>query len=618
MSMTNTKTIRKLINDLNSSDVLKKRNAAQSLAEADERAIYPLIKALRDENYGVQDAAIRSLVSIGGDTVAYMVLPLLREDSYLRNTAMLILRNLGRASVSLLYPLLRDKDDDVRMFSIELLGEIKEDVLPEKIVSLIKDPNANVRAAAIKAIGDLRYREAGPDVINALGDEEWVCFAALETLGALRYESAVEPITGLLTSEFESIRYDALETLGLIGSRRSAEVLVSHIRTAGGQEKKAAIKSLVQIGITPSMSEVTGILKDMFESSEDWDEKLLAIKGLVDLNERSMIKAVIDAAGSLDRSLPEDEERLMTVTESLMGFGCAEEFVEFLSDTESRFRGRVISAEILGRLKCEQAVPVLVNMLGDTMRDLRRASIQALGYMESPDINNTLIDLLYDGDSFVRKTAVVILGRRRDKEAFELVLKRLDEEEYFDVIEEDVKALLMIDPDRMLSHLGEFNNSVREAIGRFSDNVDILIRLSGDEELKIKLSAIAGLGRLEGERAEERLKAAIREDEPQVRRTAVMAISGSSCCIEEIKSLLDDNDMWVRLHAVRALGESRDPDMLATIAEMLNDNDIPVVLAAVEAFGMIGGMKAMSELKSLLNHRDETVREAAGWALEKI
>ncbi|MBC8554894.1 MAG: HEAT repeat domain-containing protein, partial [Candidatus Brocadiales bacterium] len=82
-----TSKLKSLINKLGSTDPSVRRASAESLSEGDERAIYPLIKSLRDDNLGVQDAAMRSLMAIKGETTAYMVLPLLRENALLRNTA---------------------------------------------------------------------------------------------------------------------------------------------------------------------------------------------------------------------------------------------------------------------------------------------------------------------------------------------------------------------------------------------------------------------------------------------------------------------------------------------------------------------------------------------------
>jgi len=121
---TSTKRLKTLIRDLSHADPSKRYAAAEGLTCSDERALYPLIKALRDENAGVQDAAMRSLISLGGEVTAYMVIPLLRDLPYLRNTALIILKAIGTASIPLLRPLLSDKDDDVRKFAIDLISDI--------------------------------------------------------------------------------------------------------------------------------------------------------------------------------------------------------------------------------------------------------------------------------------------------------------------------------------------------------------------------------------------------------------------------------------------------------------------------------------------------------------
>jgi len=82
--------IKKIIDKLHAKDPSVRRKAAEDLADEIERGIYPLIKALSDENTGVQDAACGRSLLYGGEIVAYMALPLLRENSYLRNTGLII------------------------------------------------------------------------------------------------------------------------------------------------------------------------------------------------------------------------------------------------------------------------------------------------------------------------------------------------------------------------------------------------------------------------------------------------------------------------------------------------------------------------------------------------
>lgn len=163
------------LQQLTDTDPSMRRAAAEALGDSDERAIYPLIKALRDENTGVQDAAMRSIIAIGGDVTAYMAIPLLREGPFLRNTARIILRQVGRQSAPLLRPLFADKDDDIRTFAVDLIADIGWCDYPREIVRMLEtDQNQNARTAAARALGLLDYREGLPALIAALKDNEWV------------------------------------------------------------------------------------------------------------------------------------------------------------------------------------------------------------------------------------------------------------------------------------------------------------------------------------------------------------------------------------------------------------------------------------------------------------
>jgi HEAT repeat protein len=459
----------RLLKNLNHEDASERRSAAEALSEGDERAVYPLIKALRDDNLGVQDAAMRSLMEIKGESTAYMLLPLLREDAFLRNTALIILREIGKSAVPLLVTLLKDKDDDVRKFALDIIYDIKYCDYPEKIVKLLTDdPNANVRAAAAKVTGALQYREGTPQLINALKDEEWVCFSALEALTDLKDQSAINPITSLLKTDSELIRLAAIETLGVIGSPGAARPLTRHIKKSEGLEKKATIKSLVQIGSIPSIQGISGVLIDMLKN-DDWEEKLIAVKGLVMLKEKKSIYHMIDIAGSLDPSDPENEDKLLVFSEAIKSFGCARSIISILNDKTIKYRGKGIAIKIAGDLKCKEAVPALVKLLKSEYRDVRRSSIKSLSQIDSSEAKECLMGAINDHDSHVRKIAVTALGKIGDTAAFDPLVNMLKIEEYNDVIEEFVKSLLNINSTLFLSQINEFDDRIKETVGKYAE-----------------------------------------------------------------------------------------------------------------------------------------------------
>jgi len=603
------KKLARLIDDLSNADSEKRHMAAEALAESDERAIYPLIRALKDENPGVQDAAMRSLVRIGGETVAYMVIPLLRDEPLLRNTAIIILKEIGSPAVRLLRPLLKDKDYDIRKFAIDLICEIRECDYSDELVRLLaEDPNPNVRASAAKAIALLRYEEGLPQLKNALKDEEWVCFSALESLSMLRDGSSVADIEALLGSPSESIRYAAIDTLGKIGSPASGEALLEYLRKADDFEKPAIVKSLIQIGVNPSSREVSDILVDML-SNGDWDERIIALKGLASAKEESSVPSIVDLASSLDPSEPDDEERLMIIKETLKHIGCSDTLIGVLNDPSIRYKGRKIAVEVLGELGCRKAVPQILILLEKDFRDVRRAAAKALGDMPDENTGAILLDAIDDEDGHVRKEAVAALGRIGDKASFGPILSLLKAEPYRDVADEAVRALLSIDAEEFLRHLNEFQDHVKGAASKYANDADTLLHLSRDENPQVRIAALGGLRRIREERACKRINEALHDEKPEVRKAAIMAMSEMGCSYDDIKSSLEDQDMWVRVYAVKSLSHSLKVDAMNSLKPMLNDKDLPVVLSAIEAIAQFGNEDAFGILNPLLEHEDEEVRE---------
>ncbi len=454
--------------NLASPDAGKRRSAVEALSHGDERAIYPLIKALRDPHPGVQDAAMHSLVSIGGEVAAWMVLPLLREDPFLRNAAMVILKEIGTDAVSHLPPLLKDKDDDVRKFAIELIagagGRPLEKALCER---LSDDENPNVRAAAAKALGTLDCRDALPNLVAALKDIEWVRFNALEALSGMREDAAVEPILALLSDPSPATRHTAIETVGEIGSPRAGEALLAHLGNVGRDERAAVLKSLLRIGVPLPGAGFPEDLLEIFLGDDEWRDRLVALRGLVGIADEDVLRAIFDVAGSLDATEPDEEEILRAIKELLLRCGSRDALRRLLDDHTLRFRGKAILAEVVGEMQIVEAVPNLAARLRDDVRDVRMAAAQALGRIGDGGAREALVAAIRDPEGHVRKAAAVALGAVGGKEAFEPLLSLLLREEYDDVAREAVQAIFAIDPEALVASSGRLEGRARALVDAF-------------------------------------------------------------------------------------------------------------------------------------------------------
>jgi len=467
--------LQSLIKKLTHDDPSQRRAAAEALSDGDERAIYPLIKALKDENLGVQDAAMQSLMALRGESTAYMVLPLLRENAFLRNTAMVILKEIGRETVPLLKGLLNDTDDDIRKFALDLIHDIGWCDYPDIMVTLLEsDRNPNVRASAARTLGMLQYKKSVPQLMQALNDEEWVTFSAIEGLAALHDESSVDAIAALLGSPGESIRFAAIEALGQIGSPNAGVSLMNHFEISEGLEKEASLISLVQVGSVPSLPGMAESLLKILMNRE-WDEKMIAIQGLLSIRDNTALRQIVDVAGSLDLSKPEDEHRLSTIKEAIRSYGCIDELFDILNDDTMRYRGKALAVEVIGDLRCTNAIPFLITLLNCDYRDVRRSSTESLSKLESKEAEEVFIRAIGDYDSHVRKNAVTALGKMGNSTAFEPLVDMLKKERYTDVIDEVVKALINIDAKLFLSKMNEFNSTVHETASRYVSDLNLEI-----------------------------------------------------------------------------------------------------------------------------------------------
>ncbi len=613
------KNIRKIIGKLSNQDPSVRRMAAEALSEGDERAIYPLIKALHDDNAGVQDAAMRSLIAIGSEEVAYMTIPLLRENALLRNTALIILTAVGSKAVPLLYTCLSDKDDDIRKFAIDLFGDIREGVDPERVAPFLKDPNANVRAAAAKTLGRLDYKESIPRLIESLQDEEWVCFSVLEALGDLDAKDAVPDICRLLYSGSETIVYAAIETLGRIGSDSAIQPLLDFLSKSPEELKSAIIKSLVQIGLPPNLPDICCHLISMFKEG-DWEDKEIALKGIRSANCTEAVPLLVDMGGYLDPSLPENEDKIPLIREALLNIDSERELLKLLESEEMKFRGKALAIEILGELKSKKAIPKLIGYLDDMRRDLRRASVGALGHIGEPEVVEPLLHVSRrDIDSHVRKAAVGALGKMQAKEAYVPLIEMLEYEKYYDIIEAIVDALLKIDPEAFLSDTENYSKNVRSAIAKNIRDIATLNKLADDPDKQIKVLAIQSIGKTNTPEATEILIGFLKEADPDIRKSALVGLAESECCCQEIYDALDDSDDWVRFYALQTLMVSCQGQIdIATITKLLKDPFAPIVMATIELLREIEGQEAYEALLSIREHPIAEIRDKVEEVLSQL
>lgn len=225
-----------------------------------------LERLLRHPSAAVREPARRvgAAVLPSDQLVAY-----LREgaDDVLRNAGLEMLRARGPEGVRLALGLLDDPDADVVLQAVLLLDHFRDTRALEPLRRLLHHPNSNVVQAVLMAIGHLGDPAATPDLLAFLSSELWLAMAAVQALGDLRSESAVNPLAALL--EDESLGPFAADALARIGGPAAFRLLASRWLAGGrAEDELLALLAVAAEGLIEAVSlgrTLTAALREALE-----------------------------------------------------------------------------------------------------------------------------------------------------------------------------------------------------------------------------------------------------------------------------------------------------------------------------------------------------------------
>ncbi len=134
--------------------------------------------------------------------------------------------------------------------------------------------------------------------------------------------------------------------------------------------------------------------------------------------------------------------------------------------------------------------------------DVRRRAIESLGYLHNDSEVNELITDVYEHGGRNAESAIFAMGRSMDPRWEQVIL---------DELESDHPAMRY-----------EAAHAAGEMI--LSDALPQLVRMIGDRDLEVRLSAIWALGQIGGKPATEALSQALQSDEPAIKEAAQEAM----------------------------------------------------------------------------------------------
>ncbi len=170
-------------------------------------------------------------------------------DEGSREEAVMALSGLGdERSLFPLITALRDESPYVRRSAAEALGNSGSPRVLKPLVEALSDPDRYVRETAAESLGHLG-RIAHPELIKNLTDNNWR--VKVGSLIALRISTdfvETDPILRMLHDESIFVRREAVKTLGRIGDKRVFPYLVEATMDTDPGVRLRAVRAVAKVG----------------------------------------------------------------------------------------------------------------------------------------------------------------------------------------------------------------------------------------------------------------------------------------------------------------------------------------------------------------------------------
>ncbi|MEE9441162.1 MAG: HEAT repeat domain-containing protein [candidate division Zixibacteria bacterium] len=622
-----------LLNQLSSPDFFEREEAVKQLGQmSEDSAIAGLVLGLEDEDRGIRELAADHLVKIGGSTCSQLLASFMGHDEIsVRNLAAEILIRIGRSAVPALSQALDNEDHNLRKFSLDVLGLIKDHSVAGKVHLMLDDPNENVACSAAETLGYIGNQHSVRPLLNAFEKYDFLRAQAAEALGNIGHESAFEGLRVHLDDKDPVVLYSIIEAMGKMGLEAGIEDLKRFINSDMQMITDAAIAAIIRIAQANGRSIYSEFRDDVVKKflvdslrSDDESDVQFALQELRHWNEPDIVKelivllikseghlvgditnvlkavgtpAVMAISEKLHESTDKEKLKILDVIGISEDIRLVEDIEKLADSPNSEIREKVAVA--LGRCNAQNSWEIIEHLMSDSVGHVRAAAIKSIGWLGIPE------------------------GRE------DLLIKGLDDD-YPDVREAAMGAMILLGGSKVIeTFTNDLNHESAErqrlaaiALGMIGEEetVNPLITTVSHSDPAVRRSAIEALARVGDMEIAGAIRAGLNDENSLVRKAAVTALVKllGSKAIEDIKHLLNDNDLWVRYHTIDAIGGMRIPDHSELLLQYLDDEQDIIRIAAVKALATLGDKSILEKLKQISCEGNEDLAAAVREATDAL
>ncbi len=452
--------------------------------------------------------------------------------------------------IELLINILKNGNEPARGYAAIALGALKAQPAVEPLIErLANDDDPDIRGEAALSLGKILSPNPNHEsritsrinAVNALtaslkDNDAIVRLDSAAALGMIKDSNTVEPLIETLKSEDfltypfgnelawnyqEDVRHKAIESLGEIGDVRAVEPLISIINNGYNGNIGVIFDTLSKIKDDRAVAFLMEKIKD-----DNPAIRRIAARALENIADNQAVMELL-----INSLLDKNNSVKITSAKAL-----------------SRLSGKM-----MGRIM----VPLTL-LLGDRDKEVRKEVARIVAKIENDTVIEHITSLLNDDDAEVRMTAAELLGDIGNEKAVNALIGQLDDDD--EVVMEVISSLKKLKAqdaaENLLSIIKDKERtkgvriSAAQAVACLMEKDDIKKYLGNIDE-EIKAYIIRNNENKEIKKTADSLIADLKDDDPAVRREAVISLgsTGDNRAIEPLISALFDPERFIDIRS---------------------------------------------------------------------
>jgi HEAT repeat protein len=591
--------------------------------------IEELIALLRSsDNAGLRNAAVEILVRLGAEAVPALNSYVTDPDHDVRKFIIDIMGSIGDASfVPVLIRALNDPDSNVCTAAVENLGKIGDQRSVGPLLKTLEKPDVWLQYAVLEAL----CRIGGPVPVSAiapLAGHDLLKKAVYDCLGSIGGEEGVPILLEGLGNKSKNARQAAAYALEKVRERLPAGVAAEIVDSGlKGLKGTPVVGRLLESMSCPDVTVRRAVIKILGIIGDERGAGTL-LRGCGDDRLRSCCLQAFKVIGGIIApfleseyaSADEGERCVITYLCGEMGLkDCAPLLERGFSDPSPSVRKEAVMA--CGKLGLAGLMPEIAALLNDFDPEVREGAIVALARMAEPareGVARIAESLASDDDPEKRRDSAHLFGALQDMERLSLLMK----DEDVTVRKTAVSALADLKNRASAGHLlmalvdedPEVRIAAASALGDTAGEnaVDSLLLLLKDEDQWVQCAALKSLGRLKGEKAAQAVESMFASATGAVLIAAIEALGaiGSDRAHGMLEKALKSDDEEVVKTAMVLLARSGNTWVRKYRDELMGHAHWDVRNCFARHMSDLLGGKAVPYLKkALVTENDALVRE---------